>query len=80
MKITTSELKEIIKEELSALGEEPETWSKIITNKGVSALIEGTYDFDPPQEALDILEAKIRELLSDDQLQQMLDSITRKNQ
>ena len=77
MKISKNQLMEIIEEELTTLREEAQSWSEIIIDKGVSALVEGTYDFDPPQEALDILEAKVRELLSDGQLQQILASITK---
>ena len=81
MKLTKSQLKQIIREELSApINEEPQSWNEIIIDKTVTTLLESTWDFNPPQESLDILEAKVRELLSNKQLQEMLFNITRKNQ
>jgi len=78
MKFSKRHLRGLIKEEIQAVlneYDEPEQWSKIITDRAVSALIEGTFRFDPPQEKLDILEAKIRNLLNDPELVSMLDNI-----
>jgi len=81
MQIPKLQLQKIIKEELGDIMgsryNEPQSQSQIIIDRTVSTLIESTYDFDPPQENLDRIEAKVRSLLSDPELVSMLDEITR---
>jgi len=80
MKLTKSKLKQIIKEELKE-AYNPQSHNQIIIDRMISALLEATYDFDPPQEALNELELKARELLEryllgDAEFVSMLDNIT----
>jgi len=80
MKLTKHMLKQLIREQLEdELPEderdEAQTSSEVMIDKAVSALIESTYDFDPPQEQLDELENKARDLLNDPELVSMLDAI-----
>jgi len=80
MQLAKSKLIQIIKEELlkearpSSYGSD-QSWNQIIVDRAVSALLEATYDFDPPQEKLDILEAKVRDLLSDAELASILNEV-----
>jgi len=81
VELTKSTLKRVIKEELKKIlyENDAQSWSEIIIDKAVGAMIEGTYGFDPPQEKLDMLEARLRALLNDDELVSMLKDITGAN-
>jgi len=80
MKLTKSKLKQLIKEELNGIvaynRDDSQSSANIAIDRGVNALLEATYDFDPPQMQLDMLEIKIRKLLDDPELTYMLDDIT----
>ena len=70
MKITRSQLKQIIKEEMEDM-----SWSDIAIDKAVSALVESTYDYDPPQELLDGLENAVRATLNAPEIKSIFDAI-----
>ena len=74
MKINKNDLEKIILEEYKQLKEE-QSWSDIAVDAAISALIESTYRFDPPQQELDILESEARKHLA--MIKPLLDRITR---
>tara|TARA_R100000008_G_scaffold83823_1_gene69777 strand:- start:2529 stop:2756 length:228 start_codon:yes stop_codon:yes gene_type:complete len=74
VKISKNDLEKIIREQYMQLKED-QSWSDIAVDAAISALIESTYRFDPPQQELDILESEARKHLA--MIKPLLDRITR---